>query len=1245
MGRRRPHLSRTTVGVLAALAVWLVLLGQLVKFLGHPGVRRWLAHAAAARVGQAIGTQVSVGDVRISVYPPRLVLLDVRVGEPGRETLTARVAETTPSRLDLGDRELVLSFLRLEGVRIRATGLEGGRSLGARWLHVVVRQLELRDLAVEDLALPDGISLRASGVEGRWTGTSRRPVSAATVHAANVTVEVPGLKPIGGAVSGWGRLTRDGWEICKLRGAGTGWKVEGSLASAAGAVSGQGTVGVDLAVLDSTVGAAAGLAGWVKAAVQVTADPSLRVALDWAAPAVEAVGFRVEAARGDLEISADGIEGSLQEGRFAGGLLEGSYRLVGLGAPWRHRVAVRGHGLMLADFLRQLGVGDGGLSARCEVNAEVGWEGTRIGSGEGTVVADVSSRPGDVPVDGRVILQLVAPAGIRFDARSLNVAGAAVAWTGTLSLGSWVPHWQVRGEGVAVPVINRMLRDWVGGEVFPPELGGEVAIDLALHGPFTALRVVGEAAVAPVAFGSLEADSLVGQFTVADGALAIEGATLTVGRGRVTVEGQVFLEGEPTVALRFEGGGVPLARVARWTGVAAPVAGAVSFTGQLDGPLARPGGVVSLALDRVSVAGADFGSGSGLVTIGGGAVRFEKLAVGPFTADIDVDFLRCQASISAELAGFAMERLSPPLARLLGGALDCSLRGAFPFEAPSGRLVVSTAAGARGEIELSREGLRLDLERPGVWRVESQLAGKRGSFRGPAILSVQSWRTLGEEIGGGPVPIDGTLRAEAEVQLAPSQPLRLEGAITEARLVTEGGTALLARPAPFSVLGGEVSLRDATLRGPDMSLSFSLARGAGGKLSGHVTGDLPAELLGVLWREGHPQGQLWLEAAIGGRDTAPEVSGKAAIRNGALTVPGVPGRITRISGRAALVNDSVELDGVEFLALGGHGSCSGKVSFSPELELDLALDLKSVRWPLAAGLTPTVSGSVRLVGPLASLVLSGQGVVESTYYRRDVSLQSLILDSLEAAEREVLADENAVGFNMTFDIPGTLIIENAMARLTMDGTLRITGTSSSPGVVGELTARPGGEVTLAGVRYEVDRAVVTFSNPRRIAPYLDVLLHGTVEYWEVTAGVQGTLERLTPTLSSNPPLPESDILSLMSLGRAPQGDGGGEGQVVAGGLLLEQFTGAVAGRARTLLDLDQLRLDPAALTQSGDPTARVTVVKQLSPSWSVTLSTNLASNREEIIVSRWRLAPGVYLEAMRDSDSSYSMEVKWRRRY
>ena len=82
-----------------------------------------------------------------------------------------------------------------------------------------------------------------------------------------------------------------------------------------------------------------------------------------------------------------------------------------------------------------------------------------------------------------------------------------------------------------------------------------------------------------------------------------------------------------------------------------------------------------------------------------------------------------------------------------------------------------------------------------------------------------------------------------------------------------------------------------------------------------------------------------------------------------------------------------------------------------------------------------------------------------------------------------------------------------------------------------------------------------------------------------------------------------------------------------------------------LLPLDQVRVDPFAEYSTGNPTARVTLVKQLSPTWTVILQSNLSSNREETVVSRWFLGPGLFLEANRDVDGSIGLDLKLRRRY
>ena len=93
------------------------------------------------------------------------------------------------------------------------------------------------------------------------------------------------------------------------------------------------------------------------------------------------------------------------------------------------------------------------------------------------------------------------------------------------------------------------------------------------------------------------------------------------------------------------------------------------------------------------------------------------------------------------------------------------------------------------------------------------------------------------------------------------------------------------------------------------------------------------------------------------------------------------------------------------------------------------------------------------------------------------------------------------------------------------------------------------------------------------------------------------------------------------------------------------ITAEIDRRARHLLPVDQIRVDPFAESSTGNPTARISVVKQLSPTWTFIVQSNLSAEREEVIVSRWYLAPGLFVEASRDLDGSYGVDLKLRRPY
>jgi hypothetical protein len=1244
--RRISHLTRTTIGLLLAVTVWAGVLAAAFWVVSLPKTRLWLADAIAQRLTRATGQPVRVGDVRLSLNPPRLVLQGVAVGPAAAPVLRVATAEVMVGDFELARREIVIDNLRLVGVWMDVGSLPKAPRASAPWVRVLVRQLEAQDVQVERFVIPGGVVLSAHDVEARWSGSRRSPISAAVVHVGSFTLVAPGVEPITGRVMAWGRETNTGWEVGRIRGNGEGWVVEGAGRESRGELQAHGSVEVDLAQLDRTLHIDAGLAGVARATGSAALQAGgFRVDAEVSAATVRVAGLEFHDLDGKALLSPEGLEATLSRATFAGGRLEGSYVLGGLGPPWVHRVALRGEGVELASFLRQLGADAAGLSASARVSADVAWNGADFKQGAGTGIADLEPGGGDVPASGRVVVGLAHDGTLSFNTEKLLVAGAPVHWAGGLTLGTWLPAWKVQGENVPIAAIARLLHGWTGSDVLPPALHGGAAFDIDIRGPFTNIEVGGAVAAAPIAFGAIEADGLRASFLAGHGVLSVPSGVVKVGSGHVDVKGELRYGAGGVLQFVLAGQGIPLARLVAWGGVRAPLAGDVALSATLAGTLASPQASAELQLTRVAVAGVSLGDGTGRVRLRDNLVTLSDLTVGPLSASAHLDLARREVGVDAKLLGFGLEAISPPLARVAGGALDCALHGNFPLDSPAGVLEITSAQGAHGRAELDAAGLHVELARPDVWRLSGEVRQAQGGYRGNLEFTVESWRSLAEELAGTALPVEGRMQAQAQLSFAPPHAPRLQGVIQLLDIAVEGEGAALEKPAHFDIEGGAIHLAGATLVGKRSNLFVRAGRERDGTLSGNVSGELPAALLGLVWPDGRPSGRIELLGEISGTDSAPRFEGVARVTDGSLRIPGFSDPVTHVSGVLEFSPEAIRVDGVDFYMLGGTGACNGRIVLSPRLEFDLAMSFKSLRWPLIPGLTPILTGDVRLVGPLTDLSLSGKAVLNRTAFRRDIDLQQLVVEQIRAPERARVSEAAPIALNIAVNIPGTLEIETTLAHVSLRGDLRIVGNTARYGVLGRLEALPGGELELSGVQYELDRASVTFTSPETIAPSLDVLARTTVQTYDITIALVGPLNHLTPTFTSSPALPEMDIVSLLFVGRTAEQASQSQTGAVASSFLTTALTGAVTKRARTLLDVDELQIDPFASTQSGSPTARLTVAKQLSHNWNVAISTNITSNREEIVTSRWRLGQGVYLQANREADGSYSMEVKWQRRY
>ncbi|MGQ9752332.1 MAG: translocation/assembly module TamB domain-containing protein [Thermoanaerobaculaceae bacterium] len=1232
------------VGLLAlalqVLALWLARPSTQVKLAG------WLSQ----RLSQSLGEEVHVQEARLQLYPLQIVARGLRVGSEAAPLITAEGMQLNLGSLRLSDRQLLLNLLYLKGLRVYASGKMPRSSSQSKGppIRVRIRQLVVNDANLMGLQLTPEMTLSFEDLE---LLASRR----AAQEPLNVYLRIGELtlwdqSQLRITLLARARLGEAGLELRQLR-------FSGEYLS--GAVQGQvswqgdpelqlrGEVWAQLEAVDRFFGLGIDLRG----AVTIAAEARITresFTVDGQASGIHmaVAGFALDRMQGSVHISPEGLEAFLEEGLLAGGRVEGSYQLADFGPTFAHRVALRGEGVDLERFLSFLGLPPAGLAARAQVNAELAFDGAAIGRGQGAAFVRLAPKEGALPVEGQLAISLGKDA-LLFSAKSLYFGGGTLHWRGSLTLGDWRPQWNLVSDGVQVEAVGRLLAGWLGTPILPPGLSGTSVFDLTLSGAFTRPTLSGPVALSPVCLGPLQADALEGELQFSEDLLRLNSGRLILGRGKARFAGELDLSRpSPRVSLWFASEDLPLSRMAAWAGLRFPISGGATVEGRLTGSLDQPELEARMRLSQVSVVGLVFGEGQGDLHLSQGVLQVANLAVGKVAGALRVDFPNRHVEVSARVQGLGLEPLSPLLARLLGAELEAEVEGDFPWDEPSGRLTLRTAQGASGSIVLTARGLDLSLERPGRWQLSAEILQQHRNFVGRGNLAIGSLGALAEDLTGKPQPFDGHAKAVMDIALGSSELPEIQGYVTEAFLRIEGQELALTSPARFSLRGTSFQLEGLDLEGEGARLFMAVSRAKNGELAGEMSARVPASLLTLFWSEAAPQGEVELLGELSGTVDAPHMEGMLNISKGTLRIPGLPGPVTGIQGTAELVGESIILQQLRFAFYGGNGTCAGRIRLYPKLDLDLDLALSAVRWPLGQGFEPNLDGQLRLSGDTERLQLSGRLNLRRSIYQRDVNLQKLVLEELLAKERSAAPEKGIVAFDLRIDVPGTLEIRTPMARLVAQGELRLLGDSNQPGLLGRLDVLPGGEVELSGVSYEIDRAFVSFSDPTGIRPEIDLQAHGTVQDFTVNVRLSGTLDRLVPTLSSDPPLPESDILALMALGVAPgSAAASASASAVATSLLTEQLTGAVTERTRTLLALDQLRIDPFVTAETGTATARMTVAKQLSADWWVTVSSNLSSNREEVVVSRWRVGKDLFLEATRDTDGSYSLEVRWRQRY
>ncbi|HEX8408759.1 MAG TPA: translocation/assembly module TamB domain-containing protein, partial [Thermoanaerobaculia bacterium] len=277
----------------------------------------------------------------------------------------------------------------------------------------------------------------------------------------------------------------------------------------------------------------------------------------------------------------------------------------------------------------------------------------------------------------------------------------------------------------------------------------------------------------------------------------------------------------------------------------------------------------------------------------------------------------------------------------------------------------------------------------------------------------------------------------------------------------------------------------------------------------------------------------------------------------------------------------------------------------------------------------------------------------------DFDIQQALLNALLSRSRVTPAGaatwQDRVDLRIRLNAPGTLAIRNNLAEVTASAELDVTGTMANPVILGELTLDEGGSVRIQNVDYRVVRGTIAFQNPFRIDPFFDVTIEGTVSGfgsenesgpYEVTVNLTGTLDRMSPTVTSDPPASDITLFSILGFGGLTGGTTTGAQQAglgVMGQSLLYQSIGSLIG-SRVFPFVDSFSYDPGSLDSEGGAGPRVSFEKRLSNDIRFLLVYNL-DNQQSRQVLEWLVNRDWTIRLTRDEADEYRLDARFRRRY
>ncbi|HET6207932.1 MAG TPA: translocation/assembly module TamB domain-containing protein, partial [Terracidiphilus sp.] len=454
----------------------------------------------------------------------------------------------------------------------------------------------------------------------------------------------------------------------------------------------------------------------------------------------------------------------------------------------------------------------------------------------------------------------------------------------------------------------------------------------------------------------------------------------------------------------------------------------------------------------------------------------------------------------------------------------------------------------------------------------------------------------------------------------------------------------LAAAAPIQIdyKNNVVNVQRSAIRGTETNLEFqgSIPVAGNAPMSLLLQGTVNLQIAQLFDPDVRSSGQLRFN--INSNGTGPNIGGEIDIVDASYASNGLPVGLQHGNGVLTLTNNRINVSKFEGTVGGGRLTAQGGVTYRPAIQFDVGLLARDIRMLYPQGMRESINANLRFAGMTDNASLGGTVNVTDLSFTPAFDLASFVGQFSGVSTPPSRGITQNIQLNIAVQSTNNVNLVNRALSISGSANLQVRGTAADPVILGRVILN-NGDVILNGNRFLLNSGTVQFVNPSQTQPVVNLNLNTTIQQYNIALQFRGPVDQLQTQYTSDPALPQADIINLLAFGRTTEAAAADTTPTnqAAQSLVASQVSSQVTSRVSKIAGISQLSINPILGNGSAQqsPGASITIQQRVTGNLFVTFTSNFATTQGQTISGQYKVSPRVGINVTGDPNGGFAIDT------